>query len=362
MLLGSLQGLIISLLLAVNPQYKKKRSNFFLAILVLTISVQNISNGLIDIGFSDVEFWPLSWTLLVPFSLRYFVICLTDSSYRLKTSDYLQLLPFALQLAFKAGIFAVYLINGDWILDHRSGVQSAMVSFEILAVVWCLFVVIGLLKRLKNYEENLVDNFSSLEGKSLSWLRNTLIAILAIWAFWAFSFGYHIAIQELSYLSYLNWISIALMIYWIAYSIIIRRKIFETPQFINKVAGSSEDRKLPIKSAEHYDKIIALMTSDHLYRQNELSMDMLSEKLELSNGYVSQIINQKEGKNFFEFINGYRVEDVMRKINDPKFSHFSLLGIALDSGFTSKSTFNAVFKKVANMTPSAYQKGEKESH
>ncbi|MEL6256529.1 MAG: helix-turn-helix domain-containing protein [Bacteroidota bacterium] len=78
--------------------------------------------------------------------------------------------------------------------------------------------------------------------------------------------------------------------------------------------------------------------------------------MKLSNGYLSQIINQKEGKNFFDFINGYRVEEVKRNLADPNFDHFSILGIGLEAGFKSKSTFNAVFKKMTGHTPTAYKK------
>ena len=85
-------------------------------------------------------------------------------------------------------------------------------------------------------------------------------------------------------------------------------------------------------------------------------MDTLAEKMDLSNGYLSKIINQKEGKNFYEFINTYRIKAVKRNLNTPTYSHYSILGIGLEAGFKSKSTFNAVFKKMTGMTPSAYKK------
>ena len=85
-------------------------------------------------------------------------------------------------------------------------------------------------------------------------------------------------------------------------------------------------------------------------------MTLLAAKMKLSNGYLSQIINQKEGKNFFDFINGYRVEEVKRNLANPNFDHFSILGIGLEAGFKSKSTFNAVFKKMTGHTPTAYKR------
>lgn len=354
MILGSAQGVFISALLYFSPQYRKT-SNLFLSILVLTISVQNISNSLIDIGFSEVEYWPLSWTLLIPFSLKYFVTCLIKPTHRLSRKDYLLLSPFALQLAFKLAIYCSFLFDINSILNNVELIQKIMISFELIALIWCLAVAIHSIKALNRYQQLLTQNFSNLEGKSLSWLRNTLVATLVICCFWGITFGYHIYVQELSYFSYLNWISIALITYWLAYSIIARRNIFEAQNF-DKTEVQDAGKRLPEKSEEHYQKILKLMTDESLYREEKLNMDMLSERLQLSNGYVSQIINQKTGKNFFEFINEYRVKEVIRKMQDANFNHFSLLGIALDSGFTSKSTFNDVFKRITGLTPSAYQK------
>ncbi len=351
MILGSAQGILIAAILALSPQFRRS-SNTFLSLLVLTISVQNISNSLIDIGFLQVEYWPLSWTLLVPFSLKYFIKCLIEPNYRLVKKDFLLLGPYAIQITFKVAIFFVYLTAKSFVLSYVEAIKLVMISFEILALVWSLTIVIRSIKNLNNYEDKLVQNFSNLEGKSLKWLKNTLIATLVICCIWGLTFGYHIYFQELSNISYFNWISIALITYWLAYSIIARRNLFEAPNF----QTATIEKKLPKKTDDYYNSILKLMTDESLYKVEKLSMDMLSQRLQLSNGYISQIINQKTGKNFFEFVNEYRVQEVIRKMQDEKFSHFSLLGLALDSGFTSKSTFNDVFKKITGLTPSAYLK------
>jgi len=70
---------------------------------------------------------------------------------------------------------------------------------------------------------------------------------------------------------------------------------------------------------------------------------------------LSRVINEHFGRNFFDFINGYRVAEVKRKILDPAYAHFSLLGIAFESGFNSKSAFNRVFKKITGQTPSQFK-------
>lgn len=92
------------------------------------------------------------------------------------------------------------------------------------------------------------------------------------------------------------------------------------------------------------------------YLEPDLTLPKLAEDLNLSTHHVSQVINEMHGENFFNFINKYRVEEVKRKIQDPEFQNYSLLGIAYESGFNSKSAFNRVFKNSTGMTPSEFRK------
>ncbi len=86
-----------------------------------------------------------------------------------------------------------------------------------------------------------------------------------------------------------------------------------------------------------------------------LTLQQLASELEISTHYLSQIINDKFNLNFFDYINQFRVNEVIAKLNNPKYVSYSLLGIALDSGFNSKSAFNRIFKKFTNLTPSQYK-------
>jgi putative ABC transport system permease protein len=71
---------------------------------------------------------------------------------------------------------------------------------------------------------------------------------------------------------------------------------------------------------------------------------------------LSYILNSQLKMNFHDFVNQYRVEEAKNKLNDPRYAHLSLLGIGLESGFNSKTTFNRVFKQATGMTPTEYQK------
>lgn len=104
-----------------------------------------------------------------------------------------------------------------------------------------------------------------------------------------------------------------------------------------------------------YHQIGRYMEIKKPYLDPDLTLPTLAENLNVPTHHLSQIINEMHGSNFFDFINKFRVEEVKRKIQDPNFQNYSLLGIALESGFNSKSAFNRVFKNLTGTTPSKFR-------
>jgi AraC-like DNA-binding protein len=90
--------------------------------------------------------------------------------------------------------------------------------------------------------------------------------------------------------------------------------------------------------------------------RSTLTLQELSDELQISAHNLSEVINTKLGKNFFDFVNGFRVKEVQARLADPQYDHLTILAIAQDAGFNSKSTFNTIFKKVTNQTPSEYRR------
>ncbi|MBN1791468.1 MAG: AraC family transcriptional regulator [Bacteroidales bacterium] len=88
--------------------------------------------------------------------------------------------------------------------------------------------------------------------------------------------------------------------------------------------------------------------------ETKLTLNTLAVELNISVNHLSQIINQYQGKNFYDFVNEYRVEEFKTRVASPKNQHLSILAIAFDSGFNSKSSFNLVFKNHTGMTPSQF--------
>jgi AraC-like DNA-binding protein len=111
------------------------------------------------------------------------------------------------------------------------------------------------------------------------------------------------------------------------------------------------------EDAEIYLKrLLSFMEQEKPYLDAELTIQDLSAKINISKHHLTQILNNHLGKNFFTFVNEYRIDEVKRKLADPAFDHLTILGIAFDCGFNSKSSFNNIFKQYTGYTPSEYKK------
>lgn len=88
----------------------------------------------------------------------------------------------------------------------------------------------------------------------------------------------------------------------------------------------------------------------------DIDLPTLAEQLGVSPHHLSQVLNDRFQRNFYDFINAYRVEEVKRRLVDPAHRQEKVLSIGLDCGFSSKSTLDAAFKKWTGMTPSAFRK------
>lgn len=103
-------------------------------------------------------------------------------------------------------------------------------------------------------------------------------------------------------------------------------------------------------------KLQRLMEKDRVFLDAELNLQQLARKVGIHYNYLSRIINEKFGLSYNDYINGYRIEEAKRMLADPGQAGRTILDIAYDTGFYSKSVFNTAFKKVTGMTPSQYRK------
>lgn len=106
---------------------------------------------------------------------------------------------------------------------------------------------------------------------------------------------------------------------------------------------------------EYLNRLLRFMDDEKPYLSGDLSISDLSRKTGIPKHFITEVLNEKYGRNFFSFINEYRVREVLARLNDPRYQHYTILAIAFDAGFNSKSTFNSFFKAYTGKTPSAYR-------
>lgn len=105
------------------------------------------------------------------------------------------------------------------------------------------------------------------------------------------------------------------------------------------------------KSLDIFIKLNALFENEKVYLKPDLKLKDLANKLGTNTRYLSQVVNDRTGRNMLNFINKYRIEDVKKRITDPTYSHLTTFAISQMCGFRNKSTFYKVFKEFEGMTP-----------
>lgn len=297
-----------------------------------------------------IKYLPIRYTIVLPIALFYIVEYLLNPTYQLRKQDYWFIAPLLIQIPLNVIFFFVYLIFPNSLEETNIHFWYVQLR-EIISIGYSLVVIIFVLRKLRKYQVQLKNNPMSITSVSIKWISNSILSLFALCILWIVGQLEFFYTGENILSFHPTWILMGVLVFWLGYFIILKRDIFEVPKLKEPTKTTLSD-----KTEEHFKRVLQLMETKKLYRDPALSMDILAQKSDLSNGYLSQIINQKEGKNFYDFVNAYRVEEVKQHLTDSQFDHYSILGIGLEAGFQSKSTFNAVFKKITGMTPTQYKK------
>jgi len=160
----------------------------------------------------------------------------------------------------------------------------------------------------------------------------------------------------------LLFIVLTILIYWITYRVVSVPDFFinieaEKPFSIG-VAKSKKYSHSGMKpdEAERLEKaLLKVMEGEKLFLDSSLTIDSLAIKLASSRHHLSQLINERLKKSYFDLVNDYRLEEAKLRLSDPAHNRYTIAAIALDSGFSSVSNFNEVFKKKFCLTPSRFR-------
>ena len=115
-------------------------------------------------------------------------------------------------------------------------------------------------------------------------------------------------------------------------------------------------------SMELKDQLITLFENDKFYRESNLSLNDVAEKLGTTRHNISQVINEHFGMSFFNFINKHRIDEAIRILNNDMHRTYNIIDVAYDVGYNNKVTFNKAFKNFIRMTPTDYIKKKSKSY
>lgn len=322
-----------------------------------------------NILFTDFHLLSASFISLLllhgPF-LYFYISALVEEKYKFHVYSLLHFIPFIL--------FNLYIYIASFTpdlserirLDHVESEHSTPFIFVLFLILTALsgpvyFILsFNLFKKL---DINIFNNFSASENINLDWLRKLVYTFGAVWTILIVFATLHHVLHLFSWIFCTDglFLSLSVFIILIGYFGLSQKEIFihypdQNIEYITKSKVKYANVLLKEDEAEQYaNKIKHYMIMEKPYLDANLTLSDLATKLQIPSQTLSRIINEKFELNFFEFINQYRVEEVKSKISEPEFDHLSLLGIAFDCGFNTKSAFNRVFKKMTGVTPSEYK-------
>lgn len=284
---------------------------------------------------------------------------------------YLHFIPFLLVVLY--GIVTVYFKSTGFKLGlARNELENPvplLQQINYLKPVHGMIYVFLTINIVRVFNKRIKYSYSNIERINLSWLMHLTVGLSVVWSIVVLSFivnavsGKDIQMDQFIYLG------ASILIYSIGYLSLRQPQIFdpaaqkpETVPLINTGMPASESasyRKsgLTDDEAQNYQKnLLRVMENDKPYLNNDLTLRDLADKLKMSTHNLSEILNTRLRQSFYDFINGYRVEEVKRRMADKESENYNLLSIAFDSGFNSKSSFNTIFKKHTGVTPSQYRR------
>lgn len=345
LLLAGSQGILLSIALCTSGR-RKNKSNIFLGLILLVIALELLNAGAMQIGYhyskQVIPFWLLGSYLILPPALYLFAACTTTPGFSFRQHHYLLFLPAIAEIVAESASFMLnrYTQTSYRLIDNRLWFAFT----EVLPVIWMVCVLIVYWQILPRIPRLAIKHRSADLLKTYGFF--VVFSILTI--LW---FAESIAQMQIFFVTQ-NLLTA--LLFTLGYAGYLKPEFVPLPPDTQPRSDDEPFRRFDDAAALH--KIIYLFETQKVYLQPRLSLEDVSTQLELPERYVSHLINTYHATHFSNFVNGYRVKEVMQKISDPRQRHKTLLALAMEAGFSSKSTFNQIFKVHTGQTPSAYFK------
>lgn len=315
----------------------------------------------LEIRYRSLLCFPYSFLLGIGPLIFFYTKSLIEPDFCFNSKDFIHFIPLLLEVMVQ--IIQIIYSSYNGVLYYNVPTDSIFtIAIYLLSILSILYYLKRSLSIIKEREKWLLTNLSNLQGVTLKWLYVSLRNYRIIWMLWIpfailflliFRFQWQYLVLVVTVYGLM--IAITYLMYWMGMEGF--RYLDIIPYQNQSVSKNSSYTNLPNSVISGYQlQITELMDTNQLYLDENLDLKKLSLHLSLDPNLVSYILNQHFSKNFYEFVNEYRVEEVKRRIMDSSSNHLTILGIALESGFNSKTSFNRVFKQLTGITPSQFQK------
>ena len=348
--------------------------SFFAGLMIATKKPQQISDRILAawlflicfemiIIVIDKNITEISAFTVIPFTygplLYYYIKFISIESYKFKHSFWIHFIPFVIFFILsviyrdKPVITLHKFFKPDTYITLRMMYSS---SFFISITTYSIAVIVHIFK----HQKNIKNLFSYTSGKyTLNWLKTVIICFYATYLLMFTSGGAAIWSNKFSidpvFLSHfgLTFFAFAFSFYG-----------FKQPGIFTEIEQKSVKSKskyqrsgLKNKDIDKYlEKIIDYVTKDKAFLNGDLTIQDVSEQTNIPRYYITQILNERLKRNFYTFINEYRIEEVNKRIVKKTYDKLTIIAIAYDCGFNSKSSFHTAFKTITGLTPSQYKK------
>jgi AraC-like DNA-binding protein len=375
-LLGAVQGVVLAGALA--SKKSNRTANRLLAALMLSFSI-SLATTVYHGGKFEQRFphffgagYPQPF-LFGPLVYLY-AITAADRSRRLTWRDALHFAPFLVAVLV---VLPTYLASGAEKLEFYARLQRGDIPLQVrildpLKLVSGITYATATIVFLLRHRGRVKASYSSTERVNLQWLLWLGLSSGFVWLMAVvFDLMERGGVGLGQSADDIIALAVAIIVYGIGYMGLRQPEIFryETAEYPVPVEMLPEPDAEARPSAPRYersglterqadrlrDALIAMMDKERPWLESELTLADLASRLSTTPHRLSEVLNAQVGQSFYDFVNGYRVREVQRRITAGDAKQVKMLALALDAGFASKSTFNVVFKKHTNQTPSDYQ-------
>ncbi|MCF8368095.1 MAG: AraC family transcriptional regulator [Bacteroidales bacterium] len=262
-------------------------------------------------------------------------------------------------------VLSFLLFGGVWVIEIRSGIlptfpinENQYIVYQAIAFAHLQAYILFTVREYRAYRKSISDHSSSIDVRSLNWLRILLVVYFLHWL--AEVSGFSLTVMGwLPFDGGLWFYAVSLLMLLVFSTLTVIRGMagFGIVNFSNNIPKYSASALTQIEKQHIQEKLENFIAKHQPYLDPDLTISQLADKLELSVKPLSQVINESYQCNFFDFINKKRI-DKAREIllHDMESENpFTIQQIFYDSGFNSKSAFNRAFKKYLQCTPTEYR-------